>query len=400
MVRAMADGRKRSAAKQARRDARRRKAQRRETAETEAREEAPLIDEVREALDGGQPLDLLGLVSMVIEATAPQAVLFQRPEDEEALSLGDLVAAFIDVRLPETTALLAVLGELVVGDDVLRDRCRREVESRGDDLPAWLASLADTTVTRTVRMTHVLGDGDELLLGVRFANGQEITGAVFVDHLSMSEVKDAFFVPDAIDGVLAIATASNTDPDTTFVDLDVAEARYRLLTALEQPSVILTEESETWPSSRALVRWLARLLPEDGSYVDVPQGNAVRDSETVDSFFASVVGAPFDDVDHRALLDACIEEGTGDPLRWSAARLTLLLDGPFADDEIVPMETQLDAPELLRAYVPFAHARGGISEELTAEALAAIDEAADDYRAAVVEEAREDDDFDPSGSGG
>jgi hypothetical protein len=148
------------------------------------------------------------------------------------------------------------------------------------------------------------------------------------------------------------------------------------------------------------VRWLARLLPEDGSYIDVPQGNAVQDSETVDSFFASVVGAPFDDVDHRALLDACIEEGTGDPLRWSAARLTLLLDGPFADDEIVPMETQLDAPELLRAYVPFAHARGGISEELTAEALAAIDEAADDYRAAVVEEAREDDDFDPSGSGG
>ena len=54
-VPAMADGRRRSAAKQARRDARRRKARSREPVELETPEETPLIDEVRQALDGGRP---------------------------------------------------------------------------------------------------------------------------------------------------------------------------------------------------------------------------------------------------------------------------------------------------------------------------------------------------------
>jgi hypothetical protein len=77
------------------------------------------------------------------------------------------------VQAPETTALLAVLGEMVVDDDVLRVRCRRAVETRDDTLPRWLADLTRTTIVRAVRMTHILGDGDELLRGVRLADGQE-----------------------------------------------------------------------------------------------------------------------------------------------------------------------------------------------------------------------------------
>lgn len=110
----------------------------------------------------------------------------------EHASLDELVAAFIDLRVSETTVLLAALGELVLDDDVLRARCRREVDARSDDLPGWLDGLAQTSVHRVVRMTHILGDGDELLLGVRFADGQEMTCAVYIDHLMMSEVNDAF----------------------------------------------------------------------------------------------------------------------------------------------------------------------------------------------------------------
>jgi hypothetical protein len=40
-----------------------------------------------------------------------------------------------------------------------------------------------------------------------------------------------------------------------------------------------------------------------------------------DQFFASRAGAPFDDYDHRELLDELLETGTGDPLRWSATRI-------------------------------------------------------------------------------
>lgn len=386
----MADGRKRSAAKQARRDARRRKARRERSVAVETADDVPLIDEVREALDGGQPIDLLGLVSMLIEATSSEPTLLPGERDDDQASLDELVAAFIDVRVPETTALLAAIGELVLDDDMLRDRCRREAERRDDELPSWLAELAQTTVTRVVRMTHVLGDGDELLLGVRFIDGQELTCAVYIDRLSMSGVKDAFFVPNTIDAVLDVARASNTDPDTSFVDVGPADGGAELLRALEDPlAKLLAEESDTWPSSRPLVRWLTRIMPEGGSDLPVQQRDSVDPEEVLDRFFASLVGLPFANSECRELLVRSIDEGTGDPLRWSAPRLRQLLYDPVVSPEDMPADPQLKLPELLSAFVPFAHAESGIRAELTAEALTAIDEEADDYREMVLEEARE-----------
>ncbi|WP_199253696.1 hypothetical protein [Mycolicibacterium mengxianglii] len=377
----MAGGHKHSGAKQARREARRRKARRRETVVQETPDEAPLIDEVREALDGGQPLDLLGLVSMLIVAATPQRfAALQPPEEERLPSLDELVAAFTEMESPETTALLAALGELLVNEDVLRAQCRRAAQQRHDSLPGWLGDLAQTRVYRAVRMTHVLGDGDELLLGVRLADGQEFTCAAYIDHLWMSEVKDAFFVPDSIDAVLALATASNDDPDTSFAEVDPADARAGLQQALDH-DLLPVAESDTWPSCRALVQWLVTLMPPGGS---VLSGLPRPDTEDVlNRFFASPQGLPFTG-GHRELLRLCIEDGTGDPVRWSEGRLQQLLSA--AVDDVVSADVQLDLPDLLRAYVPFAHAEAGIRQELTAEALAAIDDVADHYRAAVLED--------------
>ncbi|WP_319448692.1 MULTISPECIES: hypothetical protein [unclassified Mycobacterium] len=382
----MADGRKRSAAKQARRDARRRKARREGAAEREALDEAPLIDEVRQALDTGQPLDLLVLVSMVVLATTPQPAMLRQPDEDDLATLDELVAAFIGVDVPETTALLAVLGEVLVDDDVLRDRCRRAVEARDETLPGWLAGLAQTSVHRAVRMTHVLGDGDELLFGVRLADGQELSCAANIDHLMMSVLTDAFFVPEPIEKVLTVAKASNTDPDTSFVDLDLADARAELQQALERHLTMYPlDESDTWPSCRPLLQWLIQLMPEGGSTALVLQQDSTQIAELLERFFGSLVGMPFNDIDHRKLLEHCAEEGTGNPLRWSALRLRQLLDAAFDYDD-VPAEVQLDLTEMLRAFVPFAHAQSGIREELTAEDLVAIDEVAGDYRAMVLED--------------
>ena len=387
----MADGRKRSRAKQARRDARRRKAGRRQAAELEPQEEASLTDEVRQALDGGQPLDLLGLVSMMIVATAPQQhnSIPRAAGEQDLPKLDELVAAFIEEPGQETTALLAGLAALLVDDDLMRVRCRRTVDARSDSLPGWLADLSQTTVDRAVLMTHVLGDGDELLLGVRLADGQELTCAVYIDHLTMSEVKDAFFVPEPIETVLTVARASNDDPDTHFVDVALADARAGLQTALDKHlSLFPLEESDTWPSCRALVQWLTTLMPGGGSTFTVPQRDSMPEAELLTRFFASPVGTPFDDADHHELLEQCIAEGTGDPLRWSSARLRQLLNAAVGYDDEIPLAAQLNAPDLLRAFVPFAHAESGIRQELTVEAVEAIDEVADEYRALVLEHAQ------------
>lgn len=151
--------------------------------------------------------------------------------------------------------------------------------------------------------------------------------------------------------------------------------------------MFLLEESDTWPACRALVQWLGRLMPEGDSEVHAPQQDSTDSAPLLNRFFASLVGMPFDVPNHRELLELCIDEGTGDPLRWSAARLRQLLNAAAADPEDIPAELQLDRPELLRAFVPFAHAESGIRQELTAEALAAIAEGADGYRAEVLAEA-------------
>lgn len=383
----MADGRKRSAAKQARRDARRRKARRDDVSERETPEDTPLIDEVREALDTGQPLDLLGLVSLLILATSLQPGVL-RPPDEDPPSLTELVAAFIDVQVPETTALLAVLGELVVGDDALRNQCRRAVASRHETLPGWLAALGQTSIHRVVRMTHVLGDGDEVLVGVRLADGTEMTCAASIDHLMTSEIRDAFFVPSSIDTVLGVAKAGNANPDNNFADVDLADARAELHDALDKHLSMLPLESDTWPGCRPLVQWLIQLMPGGGSNLWAAERDSTDTAPLLARFFASQAGMPFEDRNHRELLELCIEDGTGDPLRWSAARLRQLLTTAVTLDQHIAVESQLDVPELLRVFIPFAHAESGIRQELTAEALAVIDEEADGYRAEVLSEAQ------------
>jgi len=376
----MPDKRAARRAKQARRDTRR--AQARARAEAE---ESPLVEEVRDALASGHPFDLLFLVSVIIEATAGHSEILAEPGDPQPVGLDNLIASFVDVDEPETTVLLAVLGELV-DDDLLRIRCRNEVAVRGGELPQWIADLSRTTLDRAYRMTHVLGDGDELLLSVRLPQGYTMTGAVFINHQMMSEIGDAFFVPETVDTVLDLARRSQTDPDTTFVEMSLADIRAWVEHGMDIHDVIVSAtESDTWPASRPLLAWLIRGLPEGGATYQAPDLSPTALGELLDEFFGTTQAIDFADLDHRELLEVCIDDGTGDPLRWSESRLRrlLIMYAPMDDD--VSMEALLDLPQMLRAYVPFAHAHADIRAELTADALAAIDDTEQQYRQMVLD---------------
>ena len=74
-------------------------------------------------------------------------------------------------------------------------------------------------------------------------------------------------------------------------------------------------------------------------------------------------------------------------MRWSAARIAQVLNGIPSYDEHMPFANVLAIPELLRAFIPFAHAQTVIREKRTAEALAVIDEMAPAYKQAAVDKA-------------
>jgi hypothetical protein len=88
------------------------------------------------------------------------------------------------------------------------------------------------------------------------------------------------------------------------------------------------------------------------------------------------------------LLFELFETGSGDPLRWSAARVEEAIGGtPLCEDRF-PLEVALDAPDLLRAFIPYAHAQSGIREELTSRALAVIDALRSSFKREVLRQAK------------
>ncbi len=380
----MSDSRRRRKAKQARRDVRRTSRRRREEARDEVAEELPLIVEVQEALAAEHPLHLLGLVAMIVEASLPDAPLLEASEEDEdrdSPGLDDLVESFIGVPVVETTALLGVLAELA-DDPELGARCAAEVDRRDDELPSWITDLAQTTVHRAVRMTHVLGDGDDLMLGVRLPAGYELTCVVFIDHNAGSAVGDAFLVPDSLAAVLEVAEQNRTDSDLELVEMTPADAAAWLSEGLAAAEALWPPaESDTWPACRPLVEWLLYSMPTGGRGIPGRSLGFEEQQGLLARFFGSLVGMRFDTAEHRRLLESCIARGTGDPLRFSEVRLTDLLTAPLFDEEGAPPPRREDLPDLLRAYVPFAHAEAGLRDELSVEALAAIDACEPEYLA-------------------
>ncbi len=274
-------------------------------------------------MHSGEPLDLWAEVSSLLAVVDPREYGFGRREGELPYSLRELVDMFLDVDRVETSALLTVVAELS-GDDVLAARIRRELAGRGDRLPEWLARLGQAEVFRVREMVHVLGDGDDVDIAVRFAGGAELTAVVYIDHNMGTLVKDAFVVPESLAGLEALMRAKADDPDTVWRDLDPADARVRVTEAIERAAMTVPPlETDSWPASRPIVEWLTRRLPTGGVGYQRPEWSEWDRQQLTDRFFASSFGAPLDDPDHRGLLESVIwfgaDYGPGDPLRWSPA---------------------------------------------------------------------------------
>jgi Domain of unknown function (DUF6398) len=350
---------------------------------------ADLMADVRQRLASGEPLDLLAYVSTLLAAVDPRGQNpFEREHADapEPTTLPTLIESFAEAVLPETTALLAALAELGP-DELSRARAVRALASRPHPLPDWLARLGEASVYRAVESTHVLGDGDNVLLGTRLP-GHELTAAIYIDHNLGTVVKDAFPVPGPISEVAARLREAVDDPDVTVRDIGLDDARARVAEAIEVGAITFPPfETETWPASRPLTEWLLRLLPEGGTgYVRPAWSEAAKD-RLANRFFGSQFGKPLDDADHRSLLDQFLWFGTdygpGDPLRWSPVAVEILL-ADWIPRKIVAGPGHLSrAPELLRAFIRFCHADRKVRSALTDQTLAAVDEYEPEYQRVI-----------------
>lgn len=365
----MSDKRRARKAKQVRRDARRAK---KRTAGGPA--DWNFTDALRRAV-AGHPVGLLSIASLMVNVAKPEPLHGETYWES-------LLSTLFGVRTREMTALLAVVAELLADDPVPQLRCRRELAERDAHLPRWIAALPQVDIYRAVRKSDVFGDVDELVIGMRLDGGHELTVAVLLDHNMWSSIADGGVVPDPIDE--ALARAAESDSDTEVFEMSLADARVWIEDALKEPTY--AGKTETWPLYRELVRWLVGRLPEGGEPRS-PRGECEANEELCDRFFASSPAAPFTDSSHRYLLLDLFDTGTGDPLRWSRARVQRALGGTSYLNDHIPLEVALDAPDLLRAFIPYAHAQSGIRDELTARTLVMVDALRSSYKREVLREA-------------
>lgn len=213
----------------------------------------------------------------------------------------EIVESFLAVPLPETSALLAAVAALS-GDDLLRRRVLREIADRAHPLPGWLTDLPRAAPTRrAVEVTHALGDGDNVIIGVTFAPRGALTAVVYVDHNLGTLVKDAFV--DRLDDVVdRVRAGASDDPDTVARPLAPADARVRIGDAIELGAMTFPPcKTDTWPACRPLVEWTTSLLPEGGTGYPRPDWDDEAVTDLARRFRASPFAADVADPDDLLL---------------------------------------------------------------------------------------------------
>ncbi|MCV7421402.1 hypothetical protein H7K45_12695 [Mycobacterium yunnanensis] len=337
------------------------------------------------------PVRLLSFTSYVIGMTTPDRRWRETREAGERSPLMNLVTGLVGRRCAETTVLLAALAELLVDDDDVRGRCRQEVTSRSDRLPKWLVEPSSAQAYRAVRQRQVLSDGDEWAIGVRFIDGSELTVSIYLDHNVLSAATRIAVQRNSIDEVIAnpslhIETVANP------IDESLSDARAWIARGLTMSEALPRDES--WRQCRPLISWLIALMPDGGSIGAPGRFDLLDALGLIDGFFTCSAGAPFRDAAYRDLLVELCDTGSGDAARWSVTRIAHALDDPRYDGQ-VPLEVAVDAPALLRAFVPFAHAHSEVGEDLTDDAVATIDRMSLTYKRLLLDDAArglEDDD--------
>ncbi len=352
--------------------------------------EADLMRDARRALGEPGPLPLLALASSLLAVVDPRR---QSPweralgTEHDGLSRQQLIQSFLEIDRPETSGLLTAI-EAMGTDELERTRIRRELDARSERLPPWLVDLERTEPYRAVEMTHVLGDGDDVIVGARMPTGQDLSILVYIDHNMGTLVKDAFVVAEPIGDLVTKMREVSGDPDTSWNEIALEDARVRITEAIDLGTITFPPfESDTWPACRALIEWIVRLLPEGGSGYARPQWDDRALADLKARFLASSVAKLARDRDTPDLLDALLWFGTdygpGDPLRWSPVAVEILLDDWMPRKIIAGPEYLSKAPDVLRAFVAFCFHERGIRPALLEETLAAIDRYEPGYQQAI-----------------
>jgi hypothetical protein len=346
-----------------------------------------LLSEAEAALAADHPLPMLLLASGVLNLLDPRNDdPFDRSSQPERPSLAEVLTAFVTSEDPAAAALAWTMAR-IRGDDLLLARVVRDLGARSFLLPSWMHQLNKIEIVAAEQITDTVRDGYNIVVQLRLA-GHDLTTITFIDFNMGIIVKDNFLSDRGLDDFNQLWQEHVDTRHTALEALSPADARARISNAIEHGAITIPRaESEDWPATRPLLEWIVRQLPEGGTGFVRPEWSKEDREALANRFLASSYGAGLDLPEDRSIVGDLIfyraDYGYGDPLRWSATAIEILMVDWYPRKIVADQRYLRRMPIVLRAFVQFVHAGLGLDQELTADALDAIDFYEYDYQEAI-----------------
>jgi hypothetical protein len=245
--------------------------------------------------------------------------------------------------------------------------------------------LDELAVTAACLTIDVLRDTANIVVECRLA-GHAMCVVVLVDFNQGGVAKDGFVIDESLSGYRQLWQEFETSGGTEMQELSPADARVQLTEAIDLGAMTWPAyESDSWPQARPLVRWVLDRCPSGGVGLDRPEWSDSDREGLGAAFLSSAWGRSYaTDRNAWALLDAvidfCADQTFGDPLLISPGNVEMILMSWAPEALSAPRSTLAILPELLTAYVSYAHDRAGVQAVNTQETLDLLRRYTPEYR--------------------
>ena len=305
-------------------------------------------------------------------------------------------------------AALYALAAVLAGDEGndAREAAAR-MASRGVPRPRWADVVGRPECLQVITVTDVFDDQTSYHFTFAYPNQERHLVVALYDKNLGGIIKD----------VLVGTPGDDSDPRVRFADepgivireVDPGEAAERVVIAIEEGDLFLDNDwSDDFRFGRALLLARAtRLLPEGAGHVcaratrlppddadDLPDDGIEEpfEDDARRDLIAEFLASPFAPSAPQAtiIVEHCLaarcDFGDGDPLRWSPTVVKLfMLD--YLPRKVTLAADEIEAlPAVLTAWVRFVLIKRGLEEPFVDEAVQAVDDCAEEFRAAMADE--------------
>lgn len=344
--------------------------------------EPTLLRAMKQAVRADHPLDLLALASSLLDQfdDRNQDPFGDRSDDQSTVR-DEFVTSLIEVDAATTTALMTAMATLAEHD--LAARLEAVMRERRHRLPRWLDHLTPLLVEDAFRITDVLHQSENWLVGVRTVGEQALTVGLLVNLDLGGIVTDLVVMPDQANVVREQFDAAPDRRDLVIDEVDPADLRAVVTEAIDSGARSWPQEvTEAWPAGRPLVEWVLGALPAGGSGRSYVQPDPDGQQRLIDEFMASPEAVELRSGDDEVadwLTWFRTGYANGNPHQWGPPSVELLLLDWVPRKIVGGGRLLRRVPEVLSAHVRWGHRMAGIRGGLTDEVLAVVDELTDDY---------------------